>query len=252
MAKVGDGLRERLLAEVRRLPASRLPDLERWLRAMECGGLPPLSLDAGKESDPRPFSASGNLVGEDESGGKPPHSKDWPHAPLHRLSEHGTFIVTAGTLHKTHHFCGTDRLDLLEAALLRHMKQAGWQLEAWAVFSNHYHFVAHARAGAQDLRAVLTVLHSKTAHELNAADHVAGRQVWHNFWDTRLTFEKSYFTRLNYVHQNPVKHGRVRIANQYRWCSAAWFEHTATPAQVRTIYSFKTDRLHIQDDYEPE
>ena len=36
---------------------------------------------------------------------------------------------------------------------------------------------------------------------------------------------KSYLARLNYVHQNPVKHGLVRVANQYRWCSAAWLEH---------------------------
>jgi putative transposase len=36
----------------------------------------------------------------------------------------------------------------------------------------------------------------------------------YEFWDTRLTFEKSWFARLNYVHQNPVKHGLVPVANQ--------------------------------------
>jgi putative transposase len=29
----------------------------------------------------------------------------------------------------------------------------------------------------------------------------------YNFWETKLTFEKSYLARLNYVHQNAVKHG---------------------------------------------
>jgi putative transposase len=66
-----------------------------------------------------------------------------------------------------------------------------------------------------------------------------------------LTFEKSYLARLNYVHQNAVKHGLVRIANQYPWCSAAWFERTATPAQVETIYSFKTDKVRVFDEFEP-
>jgi putative transposase len=55
--------------------------------------------------------------------------------------------------------------------------------------------------------------------------------------------------RLNYVHQNPLKHGLVPIANQYRWCSTAWFERTATPAQVKTIYSFKTDEVNVRDDF---
>jgi hypothetical protein len=70
------------------------------------------------------------------------------------------------------------------------------------------------------------------------------------YWDPALTYEKSYLARLNYVHQNPVKHALVPVANQYRWCSAAWFERTATPAQVRTIYSFKIDRLSVHDEFD--
>jgi putative transposase len=67
----------------------------------------------------------------------------------------------------------------------------------------------------------------------------------------RLTFEKSYLARLNYTHQNPVRHGLVLVANQYPWSSAGWLERTATPAQVKTIYSFKTDQLEIYDAYAP-
>ena len=78
-----------------------------------------------------------------------------------------------------------------------------------------------------------------------------GRQVWFNFRDTELTFEESYFARLNYVHHNAVKHGLVSVANQYRWCSAAWFERTATSAQVKTVYSFNYDRVSVEDDFDP-
>ena len=55
--------------------------------------------------------------------------------------------------------------------------------------------------------------------------------------------------RLNYVHQNAVKHKLVTVANQYPWCSAAWFERVATPAQVKTIYEFKIDRVKVEDDF---
>ena len=247
MTQDEERLRERLLAQVRRIPAARLPELERWLRAVECGDFSPLSALNGTN-----LVVPQSAAWQEESGEKSPHSKDWPHAPVHRLSEHGTYIVTAGTLNKLHHFRGPEWLDRLESALLRHMKDAGWQLEAWAVFSNHYHFVAHALADAQSLRDVLTTLHSETARERNRAENAAGRQVWHNFWDTQLTFEKSYLSRLSYVHHNPVKHGLVQVASQYRWCSAAWFERTASHAQVRTIYSFKTDKVRIQDDYDPQ
>ena len=95
----------------------------------------------------------------------------------------------------------------------------------------------------------LAQLHSRSAAWINRRDNRPGRKAWHNFWETQLTFERSYLARLNYVHSNPVKHGLVAVANQYKWCSAAWFERNSTPAQQRTIYGFKTDQLKIEDDF---
>jgi putative transposase len=177
------------------------------------------------------------------------HTKDWPHAPLHRLGSDGVFMVTGATLYMEHFFKGRDRLDILEGTLLTLSMRYEWQLEAWAAFANHYHIVARGNGTSQDLGIFLNHLHSETARKLNELDYKSGRQVWYNFWETKLTFEKSYLARLNYVHQNPVKHGLVLVANQYPWCSAGWFERTASSASVKTIYSFKTDRLKIDDYY---
>jgi putative transposase len=240
---------EALIERIRRLPEGKLCYVDDVVRRLECGALSPLSLEA-----PRSTSDSQRLAAKVSAkigGDKSPHSRDWPHAPTHRLSEHGTYIVTAGTLYKEHWFRGPDRLDLLESALLRILKQNGWQLEAWAVFSNHYHFVGHAGPGAKELGSVLKHLHADSSREVNGLDGTSDRAVWHNFWDTELTFQKSYLARLNYVHQNAVKHGLVPVASQYRWCSAGWFERRATRAQIRTIYGFKTDRVNVQDDFEP-
>jgi putative transposase len=219
-----NGRRLRLIEQILRWPADRLAEVENVLK---------------------PFRV------EDRRQTPAPAARDWPHAPLHRLSEEGTYIVTAATYQKDHFFGGADRLDHLEAELLALANEAGWQLEAWAVFSNHYHFVAHARPGCEPLATWIGELHRRTASHVNELDRSDGRQVWFNYWETRLTFERSYLARLNYVHQNAAKHGLVRVANQYRWCSAAWFERTATPAQVRTIYNFKTDQIRIQDDFDP-
>jgi putative transposase len=237
--KVGAAIRDGVLA---------VESAEPWeVFVLECGDSSPLSDERGGIRTQRTF------VGrpERQSGDESPQSKDWPHAPVHRLSEHGTYIVTAGTYHKEHWFRGAERLDLLESALLRVMKRSGWRLEAWAVFSNHYHFVAHAETGATPLRNAIKQLHGETSREVNRRDGSGGRAVWHNFWDTALSFEKSYLARLNYVHHNAVKHGPVAAANQYRWCSAAWFERTATPAQVQVIYRFKIDEVKVRDEYEP-
>ena len=117
----------------------------------------------------------------------------WPHAPTHRLSSSGTYLVTAGTYNKEHHFSHRERLDVLQRGLLKVAAEFNWTLEAWAVFSNHYHFVAHSpQDGATSLSTMLTVLNSKTAVWVNKLDRTSGRKVWHNFWETRLSFEKSY------------------------------------------------------------
>ena len=97
---------------------------------------------------------------------------------------------------------------------------------------------------------MLGLLHEKTAKWVNRLDKTPARQVWHNFRETRLTYEKSYLARLSYVHRNPVKHKLVLVANQYPWCSAAWFEREASPAQVKTIYGFKLDKLQVYDEYD--
>lgn len=177
----------------------------------------------------------------------------WPHAPTHQLSVRGTYFVTASTYLHQHHFRDHARLRVLHRGLLTVAKKFGWKLEAWAAFSNHYHLVAHSpetMESAESLSMMLGFLHEKTAKWINKLDKVPGRKVWYNFRETRLTYEKSYLARLNYTHQNAVKHKLVFAANQYPWCSAAWFERTATPAQVKTIYSLKIDKLQLADDFE--
>ena len=175
--------------------------------------------------------------------------KDWPHAPVHRIDERGVYMVTGATLYKQPLFNTPEALDLVENLLLGLSKQSGWTLEAWALFANHYHFIGRNEADAAPLNRFIQELHSRSAIALNKLAQRPGRRVWYNYWDTMLMFERSYLARLNYVHQNAVKHGLVPVANQYRWCSAAWFERTASPAQVKTIYSFKTDRLNVLDDF---
>src|SRR5262249_13005771 len=151
------------------------------------------------------------------------------------LSSAGTYFVTASTYLRQHHFRGANRLAVLHRGLLHVAADLGWQLEAWAVFSNHYHFVGNSppdEPTADSLSVMLGELHRKTALWVNRLDGATRRQVWFNYRETRLTFHRSYLARLNYAHQNAVKHGLVRVANEYPWCSARWFERTASAAQV--------------------
>jgi putative transposase len=220
---------------------------------MECGGLPPLS-----PAELAPHLAVASL-GE-QSGGKPPQSKAikpphskgihrWYHRPAHVFESNQLYMVTASTLHKQLLFKGEDRLSLLQNYLFSLSEKFEWELQAWALFSNHYHFIAKAPAKAETLKTLIRQFHSLTARDLNKMDEIQGRKVWFQYWDTCLTYEKSYYARLNYVMNNPVHHGLAHVASAYRFCSAGWFETTADQGFVNKVQSFQYDQVKVEDEF---
>jgi putative transposase len=173
----------------------------------------------------------------------------WPHAPAHRVLEKGTYIVTAATYNKVLHFNTPERLSFLQDALMQLAKEYHWQLQAWAILGNHYHFVAQSPDQPQNLPAFLSNLHVMAAKYINAQDNMPNRQVWWQYWDTHITYQYSYLSRLNYVNQNAVKHGLVNVATQYDWCSASWFERTLPAPFLKTVSSFKIDKVNVPDNF---
>jgi len=178
-------------------------------------------------------------------------TRDWPHAPPHRLGAAGVYLITARTAGQIHHFAKDSMKDWLEQTLFDIAEKCGWKLEAWAVLSNHYHFIAHVGEGegnANSLRSGVTKLHSLATQELNRRDGTPGRtRLWQNFWDTHLTLQHGYLARLNYVHRNAVHHGIVHLATDYKWCSAREFKKAVTPAWLKTVASFQFTEIAAKD-----
>ena len=174
---------------------------------------------------------------------------DWPHSPMHRLTEAGAYMVTCGTYLKLHHFHGSKRLSFLCDALLRVAAEYKWNLQAWAVFSNHYHFVGLASPQSKPLPQFIRKLHSETAIAANGWDGAPERKVWFQYWETKLTYQRSFFGRLSYVHRNAVHHSLVREPSLYPWCSAGWFQRRSSTAFFKTMMGFGIERLKVPDDF---
>ncbi len=174
---------------------------------------------------------------------------EWPHAPVHYAKDSGIFMVTAGTYERKSFFSDKEKLRLLCDVLILCCSEFAWRLQAWSVLSNHYHFIAVNDDKSAPLKTLINKVHMVTAKAVNLAEHTQGRRVWFQYWDSRITYEKSYLARLNYVHHNPVHHGVVKNAADYAFCSAAWFEKEADRAFYRTVLSFKTDKLNVKDDF---
>lgn len=159
-------------------------------------------------------------------------------------------MVTCGTYLKQHYLNTSNRLSFVQSSLFAVAKEFQWGLQAWAVLSNHYHFVAFSPETPESLSIMLSKLHTMVSVERNRQDHKIGRRVWYQYYDSHITYQTSFFARLKYVHQNPVHHGLVKNAENYPWCSASWFVGMASSSFYRTIQSFITDRLNVRDDFD--
>jgi putative transposase len=157
-------------------------------------------------------------------------------------------MVTAGTYGKVSFFNTEARRDFLLKTLAEVTQEFGWHLQAWAVMTNHYHFVASTESPG-NLSKIVSKLHAVSARQINAEDQTPGRKVWFQYWDSHITYEASWLARLQYVHTNPVHHGVTHNAEHYRWCSAALFAADQNRSFVETVRRMRTDAVSVVDNF---
>jgi putative transposase len=114
------------------------------------------------------------------------------------------YIVTGSLLYKKRLLFDAERKALILRILLERTAHWGWELQAWSILENHYHFIGRAPENALTLEKLIRQFHSKTAVELNKLDGTSGRKIWYNYWDTCITHETSYLARMHYVRLNPL------------------------------------------------
>ena len=176
--------------------------------------------------------------------------KTYPHNPPHYFVPNAMYIVTGSLLYNQRLLTDDKRKSLVCDILFDRTARWGWDLEAWAILENHYHFIARAPENALSLEKLIRQIHSKSAVKLNKLDKTVGRKVWYNYWDTCITLETSYYARLHYVHLNPVKHGLIENAEAYPFCSYRWFLEKADETFQHKVMNQPTERMDIFDDFD--
>ena len=132
--------------------------------------------------------------------------ESWPHAPPHYFTPGGVYLITAATLHRKPLFHSDEKLDLLRDTTFELAKNYALILQAWAFFANHYHIVVSFENSTTKHGDFLRHLHRELAIRLNDIDSAPGRRVMYEFWDTHLTFEKSWARA---VELRPSKRGEA-------------------------------------------
>ena len=114
------------------------------------------------------------------------------------------------------------RLKWFEQELLGHLQQQSLKVAAWVVLPNHYHVLVKIPE-MKDFSKAQGELHGRTSFEINSEDNERDRQVWYRCSDRFMRSERHYFTTLNYIHNNPVKHGCVDKWGDWAYSSFHWY-----------------------------
>ena len=88
--------------------------------------------------------------------------------------------------------------------------------------SCHYHVLLRTD-NIEALRHEMGLLHGRTAYNWNGEDAQRGRKVWFNCVDRAIKSHRHFWATINYIHNNPVKHGYVDDWQDWLWSSAAEF-----------------------------
>jgi putative transposase len=141
-----------------------------------------------------------------------------PHHPPHWFADDTWYALTSCTYRRLTLLKSDDSKAFLRDKLEELAIHFGVTLAGWAILDNHYHLLAKLTEGKL-LTPFVQRLHGSTSYEFNRRDGVTGRRVWQNYWDTCIRDEAGYWTRLNYIHHNPVKHGLVKEMGDYAFSS---------------------------------
>jgi putative transposase len=92
--------------------------------------------------------------------------------------------------------------------ILKSIGELGLGIFAWVLLDNHYHILVEITT-SEFLGKLINLINGRSSYEINKAEKKKGRKIWYSYWDTCIRTECDYYTRLNYIHSNPLKHGCV-------------------------------------------
>lgn len=153
-----------------------------------------------------------------------------PHAPPHPVQDRRLYLLTAACYeHKYYMHSESRRQQLLNMIFDRFSYSrdedrsaealtANITICAWVILTNHYHLLVEVE-NFDVLSELFRKIHGATSRQWNIEDNITKRKIWYSWSDRAIRSEGHYYTTVNYIHYNPVKHGLV--TSPYDWVESS-------------------------------
>lgn len=147
------------------------------------------------------------------------------------------WVHVTGTCYEHRSWIGTspERMNRFTRDLLRVFRPPFSIYAAWCVLPNHYHVLAELRVPDQT-RKEIGQLHGRTSHRWNVEDDTPGRKCFHGCRYTPIKSEAHWWSTLNDIHHNPVKHKLVDSWTEWSHSSAKAYLGSMPRDSVKAIW----------------
>jgi len=134
------------------------------------------------------------------------YKPNFKNRPPHKVWETGFYFVTARTLEGQHLLRPDKYKQILLDTIHEKTKKFNFPLTAYAILQNHYHLILNVKE-PEKFAKLMGEINGASSKHINDADHVIDRKIWWNYFEKLLENEADFYKHLNYIHQNPIKHG---------------------------------------------
>jgi putative transposase len=148
-----------------------------------------------------------------------------PHSPPHPIRLQTFYLLTAACYEHQHHLSKQPRRQELLNLIFDKFINEGFEIRAWAILSNHYHLLVYV-SNFDRLGKLFHSIHGLTSRQWNLEDSTTGRKIWYRYSDRAIRSQRHYYTTLNYIHYNPVKHNQVKSPYDWLESSVHWYFET--------------------------
>lgn len=129
-----------------------------------------------------------------------------------KFTEPKLFFVTTTTLNHERLFARSELCDQVEGMLFRVAQNTKTALMAYCVMPSHIHLIVGHNDGGPGISKFMQSFKSLVSHVLFKERH----GIWTpRFDDVILVSEHVFLTKLNYIHENPVRAGLVSKAEDW-------------------------------------
>lgn len=126
--------------------------------------------------------------------------------PKHIFVDNSYYFITVRCTDRQWYMRENKFKQVLKEKLIEKTKKFKYSLIAYAIVQNHYHILIKVLDSSL-LTKFMNELNGASSKSMNDLECVIGRKVWWNYFDHIIRDEEDFYKHLNYIHQNPIKHG---------------------------------------------